>query len=164
MEQIIRDIKEFVSSQNFMRPQKEYKDSNVHIVFTMGEAEFYFSEWSSEEVTFFNDLKESEAGKLLKIRYDNNYLDDFVYQKFIKILADDIDRIIGKNLNNDLEPFYSDICADVSSYFTSKYYSVDTFFIEFYEKYYKNGCIPCGWKGVYPDGQWVIYHPPVQKK
>lgn len=105
MEQIVQDIMEFVSSQNFMRPQKEFKDSNVHIVFTMGEAEFYFSEWSSQEVTCFNDLKELEAGKLVEVKYKNNYLNDAMYQKFDSIIWNDATNLIRKNLDKKLDLF-----------------------------------------------------------
>jgi hypothetical protein len=29
-------------------------------------------------------------------------------------------------------------------------------------EYYKLGLFPCGWKGLFPQGKLVVYHPPVE--
>ncbi len=161
MDELLQEIIGFVSNQKFLRPEAEYKRTDVYIVHSIKEAEKYFIFNYSDDETCFNDLKEAEIGKFIQKQYESNKNSD--YKKKKEILYQ-IDQLIRNNLDDSMLDFYSDIFVDMEYYFWSKYFSLNSFFIRFFEEFYKNGCIPCGWKGVFPKGQWVIFHPPVQKK
>ncbi|MCG2574849.1 hypothetical protein LVY74_14975 [Acinetobacter sp. ME22] len=103
------------------------------------------------------DIRENEASEILAERYK---LDDFkVFDDELGLLIDHFYSVLRKKLSGEYVDLLDDIASDLyNCAYARAIHGIDEEGL--FEKIfitYRAGYWPCGWEGIYPDGNMLIY-------
>lgn len=155
--QLVEEVKDFIR-KNKMFNNKNINENYTEVIKDFIEAQkFAWSQDSSEVDTVWEYVKSQEAESIVEKVYDL----DLVTQQ------DDLYDFFSdhENYSNDFLPFdYIDINEEVEGDLVMCALNrlvngkTDNFYEKIFEVY-KHGGWPCGWKGIYPEGEIIVYVP-----
>ena len=155
IEQHFKELNELILSNTLLRP-KQTVISNYQDVITDFDQFWYVYNNIDDGFTVLDSVKGNEAGNI----FPNNMTDkEFqIQRKILSKKSSDEFHKIKKYIPEQYKELAEEIEADFSYYIEGKFFGIPTLFDEIIE-IYKLGCMPCGWKGEYPEGHFIVFCP-----
>lgn len=159
-------FKNLISSKNFLNGHFKLDGyltiNNLDMAIDLYELEYH----TNNDYFIYNDLIQRVEYSSFVPYYENTQADKQVSEMWTRI-DDEIWNHVnftisekGLDLGNMAEFIYVDF-INIIAYKTSyqEINQLDKWFIEKQIEVYQNGGVPCGWKGMFPDGQMVVFLP-----
>lgn len=155
--QLVEEVMDFIRNSNMFN-NKKINENTLEVVKDFNKAQnLAWSQDSSEVETVWEYVKSREAESIVEKVYD---LDLVSQQDDLYGFFSDHDNYSNDFLSFDYLDINEEVEGDLTMCALNRLVNGKT--DNFYEKIfeiYKQGGWPCGWKGIYPIGEIIVYVP-----
>lgn len=160
----VQEILDFAKHGPLLRPASPIEDRRFRVVQDFADAQEYAYHRTitdDEDAANWLDLREDQASQVLGPTYSNPALAAVLNQgtELLQPLAATLARLPTPYLE-----IVNDVEGDLRNCALSRaVLGPDAHFFDLLWDAYRQGGWPCGWEGEYPEGDLIVYEPPIER-